>query len=388
MTKYLYWSKPYQKTFTGKILDVRKGAIILDRTLFYATAGNQIHDTGIIAVNEKSFQVINVEKEEDTFFHYTDPKPTRDIIGLAVKGEIDWDRRYSVMKAHSAQHIVSAIMVKQHNINTIHANIKPAEFSIEFGEQITREQIESVMKEANLVFTLNNKKVTSHVLNHDDAAKKFSSKIRGMIPKGEIIRILEVSETDFNTCGGTHIKNTSEIGIVSISKIHRDLEVEFLCGAKAIKLLSSCNANNVYSQILLNCSLEEYPGVFQKKLQELEDLYKKQKDFSILLMDLVQTGPYIEANGIKTRFLEIDLPKKIVFNGFKKFEPDNILTVRQNSTQYLILSSSKKFPAKKIVDKLIELHGGKGGGSPLNAQILFDHEPKDIQKDIKHIISI
>lgn len=278
-------------------------------------------------------------------------------------------------------------MVKQFNINTIHANIKPAEFSIEFEQKITREQLEAVMQEANLVFTLNNKKVISHVLSHDDAEKKFSSKIRGMIPKVDTVRILEVSDTDFNTCGGTHIKNTSEIGIVFISKIHRDREVEFYCGEKAIISLSSSNASIISSQTLLNCSLEEYPYVIQKNLQKLQELKKKQKDLSILIMNLLQTSPYEEINGTKMRFLEVDLPKKVVFNGFKKFELDNTLTVRQNSTQYLILSTSKKYPAKLIVEKLKELLGGKGGGSSLNAQILFDQEPKDIQEDIKRILT-
>ncbi len=99
MTKTLFWAKPYQKSFTGKVLDVKNGAIILDKTLFYATSGNQIHDTGTITINKKIFQVNNVEKDDSgTFFHYTDPKPTRDIIGSTIKGEIDWERRYLIMR--------------------------------------------------------------------------------------------------------------------------------------------------------------------------------------------------------------------------------------------------------------------------------------------------
>ncbi len=145
------------------MLDVKNGAIILDKTLFYATAGNQIHDTGTITIDKKIFQVNNVEKDEsDTYFHYTDPKPTQVIIGSMIKGEIDWERRYLVMKTHTAQHIVSAIMVKQFNNKTIHANIKPGEFSIEFEQKITREQLGSVMKECNQIFTIEEKKVNSH----------------------------------------------------------------------------------------------------------------------------------------------------------------------------------------------------------------------------------
>lgn len=387
MTKRLYWSKPYQKTFTGKVLDVKKGAIILDKTLFYATAGNQIHDTGIITINEKTYQVINVEKDDNgTFFHYTDPKPSKELAGMAMNGKIDWERRYSVMKAHTSQHIVSAVMMKQFNNRTLHANIKPGEFSIEFELKITRAQLESVMKECNRIFTIGNKKVTSHVLDHDNASKIFSNKIRGMIPDVEEVRILEVSDIDFNTCGGTHIKNTSEIGIVSISKVHRDCEVDFFCGEKAIDTLSSSNVDIVYSQKLLNCSLDEYPEIFQRRIQELQDLHKNQKDLSTVIMDLIQFSPFEDINDIKIRFLDVDLPRKTVFNGFKKFEPENILIVTQSPTQYLILSSSKKYPAKIIVEKLKEVQGCRGGGSLLNAQVLFDNKPKNIQKDIKQLL--
>ena len=116
--------------------------MILDKTLFYATAGNQIHDTGTITIDKKTFQVNNVEKDDNgTFFHYTEPKPTRDIVGSTIKGEIEWERRYSIMKAHTAQHIVSAIMMKQFNNKTLHANIKPGEFSIEFEQKYHQKPI-------------------------------------------------------------------------------------------------------------------------------------------------------------------------------------------------------------------------------------------------------
>jgi alanyl-tRNA synthetase len=291
------------------------------------------------------------------------------------------------MKAHTAQHIVSAILTKQH-IKTIQANIKPAEFSIEFGQLVTKEQLTSTLQQANHIFTDDAKNVISHILTHEEAVKRFSTKIRGKIPNVETVRILEVDGVDFNTCGGTHIKNTSEIGMVYVAAMHRDREVEFYCGEKAVEFHTSSNINQIFSQKQLNCSMEDFPEVFQKKLQDFQDLQKSQKNISVLLMDLLQTSPYEEINEIKMRFIEADIPKKVAFNEFKKFDQDNILIVKNDPTHYLVLSSSMKFPAKMIVEKLIEMHLGKGGGSLLNAQILFENEPKDVQKDIKHILTI
>ena len=172
----MYWAKPYQKTFTAKIIDVKRDAIILDETLFYATAGNQIHDTGTITVEDQTYQVTNVEREEDIYFHFVKPKPAKILIGSPIKGNIDWERRYSVMKAHTAQHIVSAIMLKKFNKKTLHASIKPAVFSVEFAQRITRKQLEVVLQEVNKIFTYNSKKVKSHVLNHNEATKRYSKK--------------------------------------------------------------------------------------------------------------------------------------------------------------------------------------------------------------------
>ncbi len=388
MTEALYWKKPYTKSFTAKVVDVRKNAIILNKTLFYATAGNQIHDTGILTINKKEFRVINVEKDDnETYFHFTEPKPTKELIESAVKGKIDWDRRYSVMKAHTAQHIISAIMMKLFRNKTVQANIKPGEFSIEFEQKITEEQLESTIQEVNQVFSVDSKSIISHVLNHDDAVNQFSTKIRGKIPKVDTVRILEVDGIDFNTCGGTHVKKSNEIGPVYISKIHSEREVDFYCGGNALNKLSVSNVNLVFSQKQLNCSLEEFPKVFSKKLQDCEELTNKRKELSVLIMELLQTSPYEDINGLKFRFLGVELPNKIMFNGFRKFESESILVVKLKPEQYLILSSSKKFIAKLIVEKLKEKYGGKGGGSPFNAQILFDKEPKNLQEDIKQILA-
>jgi Ser-tRNA(Ala) deacylase AlaX len=361
--------------------------LILDNTLFYATAGNQIHDTGTIMVNKQNYLVTNVEKENDVYYHFVEPKPTENLIGQPIKGKINWERRYSVMKAHTAQHIVSAIMMKRFQNKTLHANIKPNEFSVEFEQEVLREHLIEVLKEVNQIFTYNSKKIRTHVLNHLEATKKFSKKIRGKIPDEETVRILEVEDTDFNTCGGTHVRDTSEIGVIIASNVHREREVEFVLGKNALDKISICNLNQIFSQKQLNCTLEEFTDVFQKKLLELEFLHKKEKTDAILIMELLQTSLFEEINGIKTKFIEVELPKKIVFNEFKKFKPDHILLVKQSSNQFLILSTSKKYPAKMIVEELINIHGGRGGGSSLNAQILFENEPTNIHEDIKQILT-
>ncbi len=121
------------------------------------------------------------------------------------------------------------------------------------------------------------RKLTLIVLDHNSATKKYSTKIRGTIPQVEEVRILEVSGVDFNTCGGTHVKKSSEIGIVCVINIHRESEVSFLCAEKAIELLSSCNTDVIFSLIPLNCTLEEFPIVFEKKINELRDFAEKSK---------------------------------------------------------------------------------------------------------------
>jgi len=386
MTKILYWEKPYQKQFAAKLLDIKNNTLILDKTAFFPTSGNQIHDTGIISVDGKTYEVINVEKQNDEILHTVKPKPSKEIIGKTVKGKIDWERRYNIMKAHTSQHIFSAIMLKKYNIATIHANIKSGEVTIEF-EIVSRDQLESVIKEINILFTFHNHKMVSHILDYESAKKGFADKIRGIVPEVEIVRVLEVENIDRNTCGGTHVKNTTEIGPIVLIKIYQDREITYYCGQKAIEYVSRLNFGAIRIAQSLGCSVEEFEQVFTNKFGKLSKSAKNETKLGHRVMELLPFTPGIDIEGIMFRYLEDPIDKKTIMNSFDLFGQNSLLVARLDEKLYIVLSSSSKIPADKFVQYLCDKFDGRGGGNSHNAQGKLDKEPKDFKIEITDFIN-
>ncbi|MBN2156397.1 MAG: alanyl-tRNA editing protein [Candidatus Lokiarchaeota archaeon] len=385
MTIPLYWEKPYKKQFTGKIIAIKKGAIILDKTLFYATAGNQIHDTGTLTINGKYHKVINVEKENEEILHFIHPPPSNNCIGQKVKANLDWERRYAIMKAHTSQHIFSAVMLQQHNVTTNHANIKPDEVTIEF-EPFTQQQLESVVKEINILYTSQNRKIISHTLDYNTAQQRYANKIRGKVPKMESIRILEVEGVDYNTCGGTHVRTTTEIGPIIIIKINRNCEVTYFCGKKAIEHVSLINFGAITVSQKLACSMDDFEQIFTNKFEKFIISAKNETKLGYRVMELLPFSPGIDIEGIIYRYLEDPINKKAIMNGFELLGQNAILIAKLEDNLYLILSSSTRVPSNEFVNHLCGKFGGKGGGNSHNAQGKLETEPHDFRNEIVDFI--
>ena len=110
MTKTLFWKNSYEKELEATILDRKTEGIILDQTLFYPGGGGQASDRGILKKGDLAFIVDNVIKQENEIVHHiTSDFQDQLKIGDIISGKIDWEYRYGLMKAHSSQHIFSAV---------------------------------------------------------------------------------------------------------------------------------------------------------------------------------------------------------------------------------------------------------------------------------------
>ena len=110
MTEKLYWSNAYQTHFTAKVVAVTNQGLILDKTLFYPEGGNQICDKGIIRKGKQEFDGSHISKEGLTILHHLTKNFQESLKeGDVIEGVIDWEVRYGVMRAHTSQHLLSAI---------------------------------------------------------------------------------------------------------------------------------------------------------------------------------------------------------------------------------------------------------------------------------------
>ncbi len=237
-TRTLYYEKPYEKEFEATVLKVLDSTVVLDQTLFYPTGGGAANDTG----NLNGYKVIDVEKLGNVIVHRLD-KPVEIQPSQRIKGRIDWDRRIALMRHHTSTHVVNgaAKSVLGSHIWQAGAEKTPegARLDITHYKSLNTEEIRKIERIANEI-VMENRPVRAKWMRRDEAEKKYGFQIYqgGAVP-GSNIRIIDIENWDVEACGGTHLKNTGEIGLIKIKGAERIqdgvVRLEFSAGVPAIE---------------------------------------------------------------------------------------------------------------------------------------------------------
>ncbi len=221
-TELLYQKDSYLKEFEAFVKRVDGEKIVLDRTVFNPRSGGLDHDTGVLLKDGNEYKVVRVllDKETGDVIHFLEVSDHDLREGDKVKGIIDWDRRYRIMRMHTAAHILAAIMYRDYNalITGGHVGVEKSydDYSLsEFNPEIFREAI----RKANEVVK-QGIEVKIYWLRREEALKipgivKLASR---MPPDVEYLRIVEIPGIDIQADGGPHVKNTREIGEIVFLK--------------------------------------------------------------------------------------------------------------------------------------------------------------------------
>lgn len=214
-TKQIYLDDSYLKEIEAKVMEIRDG-IILDRTIFYPASGGQPSDTGLMK-GKDDYRVISVEKGEE-IIHKVDKLAEIDEKVLLM---IDWDKRYAHMRLHTAIHIISAIAMNEFKARITGNQIGDTGARIDFNFQDWNSDIsKSIEKRANEEIAKNHEVSWGYMRREDILNMEGSVKVDPrLIPNLEILRIVKIGDIDIQPDGGTHVKNTSEIGELKIYKI-------------------------------------------------------------------------------------------------------------------------------------------------------------------------
>ena len=191
---------------------------ILDKTVFYPVGGGQPGDIGKIATNNYEADVINTIKSEHGIMHRIDHKNGAISEGDSVNITIDWERRYSLMRMHTALHVLCSIVDGAVTGGSIGVLKSRLDFDIP-GERPEKENLTSQLME----IVDGDYPITSSLIS-DQELEQNPNLIRTMSVKpptgtGQVRMIRIGDDIDFQPCGGTHVKTTGEIGRVKISKI-------------------------------------------------------------------------------------------------------------------------------------------------------------------------
>ena len=221
-TKQLYLHDSYQREFEAEIQSVTGNQIILDRTAFHPLTGGVAHDTGYIAKDHVKHNVVKVEINRETkeITHLLD-----DATGLrqgdTVKGAVDWERRYMLMRLHTAAHLIAAIMYRDYNALITGGQVDCEQAKLDFNLSKTeREIFEDAVSKAN------NEARKETALKIYFLERTEALKLPGIVklaermpPQVKELRIVEIPGIDVQADGGPHVNNTREIGEILLLKI-------------------------------------------------------------------------------------------------------------------------------------------------------------------------
>ncbi len=221
MTDLIYLRDALLRTFTAKVTVVDEDAhrIELDATAFYVQGGGQPHDTGVISWDDASARVTSVTKQGEVVWHTLDgplPEP-----GIVVVGSIDWDRRYSLMRTHSAMHVLGGVVYQRYGVLCTGNNMDPLKARMDLEFDPLPDGFAAELTEAVNAEIAADRRIDVSFLPRDVALADedlIRTKVN-MIPESvREIRVVDIVGLDKQADGGTHVGSTGEIGEFIITK--------------------------------------------------------------------------------------------------------------------------------------------------------------------------
>ena len=215
MAELLFRDDPYLAACEATVVSVHENAVELDRTVFYPLGGGQAGDTGRIG----EWRVLDTRKGGDSILHLLEPG-ARPEPGMKLPIEIDWERRYRLMRLHTALHLLGAVVKAPVTGGRIGDDKAHLDFDIEM-DKLVKEHIEAQLNELTQA-----RHATSSYWITDaelDARPELVKTMSVAPPRGEgRVRLLEIPGVDLQACGGTHVRNTAEIGRLVVARIRSE----------------------------------------------------------------------------------------------------------------------------------------------------------------------
>ena len=217
MTEHLYQLDSYVREFDAVITVVDGQSVTLDRTAFYPGGGGQPADVGLLIWEVGSARVEKVKRRGADLWHTLDGEPPAP--GTAVRGALDWQRRYRLMRTHTALHVLCGVVWRDYGASVTGGNMEPLKGRMDFEFETMRKELVAEIEASVNAEIEKDHDVRIAILPREQAFQipdLIRTKINLLPPQIQEVRTVELVGLDLQADGGTHVANTSEVGRVRV----------------------------------------------------------------------------------------------------------------------------------------------------------------------------
>jgi len=386
-TRLLYYEDEKMTQFKATVIAVLNHHVVLDRTCFYPEGGGQAADIGSLKYGDKTVQVTDVQKIGGVVVHAVDGRPPT--VNEEVEGFVEPERRRSLMRHHTATHILIGAARRILGEHAWQAGARKEEqksrLDISHYRHLTPEQVAEIEKIAMRTVTAD-LPVEFAWMSRQEAEKKFGFRIYqgGAVP-GREIRIVNIKGWDTEACGGTHCSRTGEVGIIKILKVERPQDgVErliFATGEQALDYIQE--KDTLLSQIAetIDTPVEKLPEAVQTLMERERECRKAIERFQAETADkeaaeAVKSTKEISGVKLVTLVKETADEKAMILLSSKITEtnPEAVaVIIARDGTLRIFVSAGPKAQEKgahagEISRELAQIVDGGGGGKPYFGQ--------------------
>jgi alanyl-tRNA synthetase len=376
-THKLYYEQSDEMEFEAEVLDSFDGYVILDQTLFYPEGGGQPADTGLLLTREGMVRVENTLRLGDVILHQTRGEVVK--VGERVKGKIDEERRRSLMRHHTATHLLlrAAKDVLGSHIHQAGAQkgSESSRIDLRHYRHITPEEMQRIEILANQM-VIEDSLVSVIWEERTRAEQKYGFELyQGGVPPGKEIRVVRVNR-DVEACAGTHCRSTGEVGpikIIRIEHVQDGIErIEFAAGTAAIYYMQRLEGTLHEAAGVVSVQPENLPAAVQRFFSEWKDQRKEIERLQRRVADLeVQNLETEQIDEVRVAVKSISAtPQELtsIATGFADTGGVAVLISGNERAHVVVSSGHPRVNASTVVQRVCQVLGGRGGGNPKLAQ--------------------
>ncbi len=372
-TVKLFQADAYRTEFEGRVVSCTPvgdaWAVVLNQTCFYPASGGQPSDAGTLG----GAPVLDVRAESDGAIVHVVGAP----ISGTVVGQVDWNRRLDHMEQHTGQHLLSAAFMHQFEAETVSWHLGAEASTVDVSmDSLSADQAEELELTCNQMIR-SGLPVHAHLVAPEDVQRYPLRKpptVEGPI------RIIEIEGYDWSPCGGTHVRNIGELGLIKIKnweRYKRGVRVTFLAGQRALRDYLALDRMTRELSRRLSIGVAELPRWTDRTQEELNSLRKRVRtqqeallteEAERLLADARRVGP---ARVVRQSFGGRPVDELRLLAAKVAAAPGCVAVFgTRGALPQLILhrATDLRLDVGQILKEVLPILDGKGGGSPIQAQ--------------------